>query len=77
MKEKLKIKSGQVAPISGYFVYDGNPKYGEIPCFVPDKEKVIVLNRGDSAPYIESCHGHPAVWKLVVEKKPTPLLHTH
>jgi|APSaa5957512535_1039671.scaffolds.fasta_scaffold09105_2 hypothetical protein len=77
MNEKLRITSGKLSPISGYFIYEGSSTIGEIPCFVSDEEKTITLNKGDEAPYIVSCHNHPAVWKLVVEKKSTPLLHIH
>ena len=77
MTENLRITSGNQSPISGYFVYDGNSESGVIPCLVSDKEKAVTLNKGDIAPYIVSCHNHPAVWKLVVEKKSTPLLHIH
>ena len=72
---KIHVISGEISPISGYFVYDGSPRAGEIPCLVSEKEEAIVLNKGDTAPYITSCNNHAAKWKLVVEKKSTPLLH--
>lgn len=75
--EETIIKTGQKAPVSGYYIYKTNPASGEIPCYPQEGERVIVLEQGQEAPNITSCN-HPAVWQLVtVKKSTTTLQHTH
>ncbi len=73
----LVIRSGQASPVTGYFVYNGNPEYGQIPCYPEQKERAIVLEKGQIAPRISSCQNHEALWRFVVEKKSTGPAHTH
>jgi len=74
--EKIIIKTGQQAPITGYYAYKKNPKKGEIPCYPEDNERIIVLEEGNEAPAVQSCN-HPALWQLLTVKKATNLQHTH
>ena len=75
--EQITIKSGEIVPVTGYYAYKTNPEKGEIPCYPPKGERVIVLEKGQIAPPVGSCNNHPAVWQLVTEKKSTTLVHTH
>lgn len=65
---KMSVKSGEKAPVSGYYVYVGNADPTTIPCNPTDKEKAIVLEEGQEAPYIKSCKDHAALYEMIVTK---------
>lgn len=69
--DPLTLRSGEMSPVTAYFIYGGSPNYGEIPCNPEKKERVIVLQKGQKAPRITSCKNHEALWKFVVEQIPT------
>lgn len=74
VRGKYTINSGEISKVSGYFSYEGRPGIGELPCLVADREKTTKIERGMSAPYIQSCSNHPAIWELFLEKKPSSAL---
>lgn len=73
--ERPVLKSGDTVRITGYYTYDGSPNCGEIPAWLDRGERVVVLEKGKTAPYLEKFYNHrAALWKLVTEKRETPPL---
>ena len=66
MAKRVFVESGEAAPESGYYLYKRHPVKGRVPCLPTKEEKIILLERGDQVPRIESCKGHPALYKLVI-----------
>ena len=74
--KRIETMSGEVVPVTGYYIYKGSPFIGEIPAWPDKNENFVVLEKGSETPYLEKGYDHvPAVYSLVVEKKTTPLLH--
>ena len=71
------VKTGDRIQYTGYYIYDGSPTHGEIPCYPSKGEKVIVLEEGKLAPPVHSCNDHPAIWKLIIKKQAMEPLHIH
>lgn len=63
MSKKTTIKTGETAEISGDYAHMGNPN-GTTSCSPTTEEKIIPLDKGDTAPPVKSCE-EPALWKLV------------
>lgn len=58
----VKVKTGEIAPVSGIYKYTGHTKKG-ISC-VPTKEEMkIPLSKGEKVPPIKSCQTS-ANWEL-------------
>lgn len=57
------LKTGEKADTAGFYSYDG-PADGKIVCNPTPEEKVIPLDKGDTAPPVKSCPAG-AKWKLV------------
>lgn len=57
------IRTGEKADISGLYVHMGNPN-GKTSCSPTSEERIIPLEKGDTAPPVKSC-AEPAIWKLV------------
>jgi hypothetical protein len=66
--EKILVRTGEISPVSGYFIYKRNADAGVVPCLPVNQERVIVLEKGDIVPGIFSCSNHSALYKLVAEK---------
>jgi len=60
---KTIIRTGEKADVTGIYAHIGNPK-GTTTCSPTPKEKIIPLERGETAPPIKSC-AEPALWRLV------------
>ena len=67
MAKRVFVESGEEAPESGYYIYKRHPSPGHVSCLPAKKEKIILLARGEQVPRIESCNGHPALYKLVIK----------
>ncbi|RNJ75103.1 MAG: hypothetical protein D9C04_05495 [Nitrosopumilus sp. B06] len=66
--KKIFVKSGETAPVSGYYIYLRNADMKTLPCHPTDAEKAIVLAEGQKAPYITSCNNHAALYQIVATK---------
>ena len=64
--DNIFVRSGDLAPKSGFYIYKGNPVKGVLPCIPTDAEKVISLKKGDVVPVIDSCRRHEAVYRLTI-----------
>lgn len=60
---KQTIRTGEKADISGLYAHMGNPN-GKTCCTPTSEEKIIPLEKGETAPPVKSC-AEPAIWKLV------------
>lgn len=60
---KEVLKTGEITEISGNYAHAGSPD-GKTSCNPTPEEKIIPLERGDTAPPVKSC-AEPALWKLV------------
>ena len=57
------IRTGEKADVTGNYAHIGNPN-GTTACSPTPEEKIIPLERGETAPPVKSC-AEPALWKLV------------
>ncbi len=64
--DNIFVRTGELAPESGYYIYKGNPKRGVLPCIPTRGEKVITLERGEAVPPVRSCCNHAAVYRLTI-----------
>jgi len=71
------VETGENITHSGYYIYNGSPVHGQIPCYPAKSEKVIELAEGNTAPPVYSCNSHPAIWKLIVKKQSMMVQQTH
>jgi len=60
---KQIIRTGEKADVTGIYAHIGNPK-GITACSPTHEEKIIPLEKGETAPPVKSC-AEPALWKLV------------
>lgn len=58
-----ELKTGEKARISGYYAYNGAVDK-KISCIPTPEERIIPLDKGDTAPPVKSC-GSAANWKLL------------
>lgn len=66
ISKELLVKSGETVQVSGYYIYHKNAEAGVIPCMPTNEESVLVLEKGDTVPFISSCNNHSALYRFVV-----------
>ena len=64
--DNIFVRTGELAPESGHYIYKGSAKKGVLPCIPTDEEKVITLERGETVPPVRSCRNHAAVYRLTI-----------
>lgn len=59
-----RFKTGEKAPESAMYAYDGPASTDRISCLPTPEERVIPLDRGETFPPVKSC-GSAAYWRKI------------